>query len=138
MKKTSIDCFELEVLTMDGLQNKICIVSIIISAGQVKENKILYITMTVRRNGSSYSWLLITENMKRDKAITRIKHKNCSIQWEFKLFNMSLCRFCSEGTGETVWLLVCLQQRFVWIYECSSYRESAVFIKSQNCLLKFK
>ena len=53
MKKTSIDCFELEVLIIDGLQNKICIVSIIISAGQVKENKILYITMTVRRNGGS-------------------------------------------------------------------------------------
>ena len=37
--KISADCFVLEILTVDRFQNQICIVSIIISADQEKENK---------------------------------------------------------------------------------------------------
>ena len=45
--KISTDCFVLEVSAVDGFQNKICIVSIIIPAGQKKEHETLYITLTI-------------------------------------------------------------------------------------------
>ena len=40
--QTSLDCFVLQVSTVGRFQNRICIVSIITSAGQEKENKTLY------------------------------------------------------------------------------------------------
>ena len=139
-EEDSTDCFVLQASAVDRFQNKVCIVPIKISAGQEKKNKILHITMTLWRNGSSYNWLLITENLIRGNNI-RIKHKNCSRQSEFELLNMNFYSFCSKGTSQRFWLLVCSGKGVyeVWVLKLLRvnwvYKFAADF---ENCLLKFK
>ena len=130
--KISTDCFVLEVSAVDGFQNKICIVSIIIPTGQKKEHETLYITLTIWKNWSSYRWLLITQNLKKDKVIITIKHENYSIQWEFESLNMNFFRFCLEGTSERVRFLEFHQQGFVCISSFWVFKLSRV-----NCVYKF-
>ena len=45
---------------------------------------------------------LTLDNWKSEegKVIIRIKHRNCSRQWEFEFSNMNFYQFCSEGTSE--------------------------------------
>ena len=51
------------------------------------------------RNGSICSWLSITQNLMRDKAITTIKHKNCLKKWVFKPSNMNFKSFALKGSA---------------------------------------
>ena len=117
-------CFVLEVQTLGRFQNRICIVSnhhIRRPGRKIKFYNDSY--------GSSY-WLSIPQNLKRDKAIIRIKHKNCSKQWEFKLWYMNFWRFCP---GRDQWksltygmssIRVCMESDFL----------SVQVIESQLCL----
>ena len=52
--KTFTDCFVLEASSVGRFQNGICIATIITSASQEKENRILCIAMKKWRNGRSY------------------------------------------------------------------------------------
>ena len=80
------------------------------------------------KNGSRYSWLLITQNLKQAKATIRIKHKYCSRQWEFELLNINFNRFCSEGTSERAWLLKVFDKGLygVQFFECSIIKSQCV------------
>ena len=104
----------------------------LIPAGQKKEHETLYITLTIWKNWSSYRWLLITQNLKKDKVIITIKHENYSIQWEFESSNMNFFRFCLEGTSERVRFLEFHQQGFVCISSFWVFKLSRV-----NCVYKF-
>ena len=53
--------------------------------------------------------LSITQNLKRGKAIIRIKHKICYRQRKSELSDVKFYRFCSEGTSEVILFLECLQ-----------------------------
>ena len=64
-------------------------------------------------NGSSYRWLSVTQNLRRDKAIVRIKHKIYSRQWEFELSNVNFWWFRPEEASEIIWFVEYLQQGFV-------------------------
>ena len=95
------------------------------------------------RNATSYNWLSITQNLRREKTIIRIKHEICPRQWEFEFLYVNFYKFSSEEISEIVWFLF-LWSVFkkvlygVWRFKYSSYQESAVFINFQNFLLKFK
>ena len=133
--KISTDCFVLEVSDVERSQNKIYIVSIIIPAGQEKKNKTLYITMSIWRNGSSYIGLPIAENLKKDKAIIMIKHKN------YQSYQIWISvGFAQKGPVRefNFWNIINKGLCGVQFFEWSSNREATVFINFQNFFLKFK
>ena len=69
-----------------------------------------------------------------DKVIIRTKKENCLRQWEFKLSNMMLHRFCSEWTSEIVWPVTWLSKGLygVWLFKCLSYRELQIHVGIQQ------
>ena len=80
----------------------------------------------------NYELTLGNLNLKRDNAIIRTRNKNCSIKWNFELSNMNFYRFCSEGTGERVWLIQNKGLYGVLIRVCMEFDFSSVIvIKSQ-------